>query len=64
MFQNRTGDELIKETITKKKRDITFDKIKNKFLYIYIRCVGMMIPNNIRDFIFIQTSIGETTMGV
>ena len=55
----RTGEELIKETITKKKKVITFDKIKNKFLYIYIRCVGMMIPKNIRDFIFIQTSIGE-----
>ena len=55
----RTGEELIKETITKKKKVITFDKIKIKFLYIYIRCVGMMIPKNIRDFIFIQTSIGE-----
>lgn len=38
---------------------ITFDKITNKFLNLYLKFIKMLIPKSLRDEIFIQTSIGE-----
>ncbi len=55
----RTGDEVIQENIISRKRIITIDKIKNKFLYIYLRLIRYLIPGNLRDLIFINTSVGE-----
>lgn len=40
-------------------RRITWDKIKNKLLYIYIKLISFLIPKDIRDYVFVQTSIGE-----
>ena len=54
----RTGDDILEEKIYKK-RKITFDKIKNKLLYKYIKFIQLFIPRNIRKLIFINTSIGE-----
>lgn len=55
----RTGDELITETTVNKKRVIAIDKIKNKLLYSYLRFIRLLIPINLRDLIFVNTSIGE-----
>lgn len=38
---------------------LTLDKIANKFLNMYLRCIRLLIPKSLRDEIFIQTSIGE-----
>ncbi len=55
----RTGDEplAIDDKITGRK--ITLDKIKNKLLYFYLKIVRLLIPINLRDLIFVNTSIGE-----
>ena len=55
---NRTGDDLLKEN-QPRKRKITFDKVKNKLLYLYLGVVRLLIPKNLRDLIFVNTSIGE-----
>ena len=55
---NRTGDDLLSKKETKRKK-ITLDKIKNKLLYFYLQFVRSLIPKNLRDLIFIRTSIGE-----
>lgn len=57
----RTGDDLLKldqktEKIYKK---ITVSKIKNKILYLYIELIKLLLPKNLRDLVFINTSIGE-----
>ena len=54
----RTGDDILQEK-TYKKRKITFDKIKNKLLYIYLDFIQLLIPKNIRQQVFVNTSIGE-----
>ncbi len=54
----RTGDDLLKENQTKQ-RKITFDKVKNKLLYLYLKVVRLLIPKNLRDLIFVNTSVGE-----
>ena len=54
----RTGDELLKETKYKQKK-ITYSKIKNKLLYLYLKAVRLLIPKNLRDLIFVNTSVGE-----
>lgn len=38
---------------------LTLDKIGNKALNMYLRCIRLLIPKSLRDEIFIQTSIGE-----
>ncbi|MFT6127430.1 MAG: putative SAM-dependent methyltransferase [Flavobacteriaceae bacterium] len=55
---HRTGDELINNKL-KKKRKVTFDKIKNKIFYLYLRFIQLLIPKNLRELIFVNTSIGE-----
>jgi predicted SAM-dependent methyltransferase len=55
---HRTGDELINNK-QKKKRKITFDKVKNKIFYFYLKFIQLLIPKNLRDLIFVNTSIGE-----
>jgi predicted SAM-dependent methyltransferase len=56
---HRTGDELLAQKDTKTNRKITLNKIKNKFLYFYLQFVRFLIPKNLRDLIFIRTSVGE-----
>ena len=55
----RTGDDLLAQKETKIKRKITFDKVKNKLLYLYLQFIKFLIPRNLRDLIFIRTSVGE-----
>lgn len=56
---NRVGDDLLSSNKTNRTRSITLDKIKNKFLYHYLRFIRYLIPENLRDLIFIRTSVGE-----
>ena len=55
---SRTGDDLLKEK-QPRQRKITFDKAKNKLLYLYLKSVRLLIPKNLRDLIFVNTSVGE-----
>jgi len=55
---SRTGDELLNE-IKPKQKKIIYDKVKNKLLYSYLKIVRLLIPKNLRDLIFVNTSIGE-----
>jgi SAM-dependent methyltransferase len=54
----RTGDELLNNK-PKEKRTITFDKVKNKIFYLYLNFIRLLIPKNLRDLVFVNTSIGE-----
>ena len=56
---HRTGDELLRLNQVKVRRVITVDKIKNKLLYLYLGFIRLLIPKNLRDLIFVNTSIGE-----
>lgn len=40
-------------------RKITFDKIVNKLLRIYLRILRFCVPRSLRDEVFVSTSIGE-----
>lgn len=57
----RTGDDLLNTSDSGKeyKRELTFDKLKNKILYIYLKIVRLLIPPNLRDLVFVNTTIGE-----
>lgn len=55
---HRVGDELLSD-IKPKKRKITFQKIKSRILYIYLRLIRLMIPKSLRDLVFTNTPIGE-----
>lgn len=55
---NRTGDELIRNK-QKEKRKLTFDKVKNKIFYSYLKFIRLLIPKTLRDLVFVNTSIGE-----
>jgi len=56
---HRTGDELLNSNQVKSTSKITVNKIKNKLLYLYLRFIRLLIPKNLRDFIFINTHVGE-----
>ncbi len=56
---HRTGDELLDNNEGKMAKNITLDKIRNKLLYFYLQFVRLLIPKNLRDLIFIRTSVGE-----
>lgn len=38
---------------------ISLDKIRNKLLYTYLKFIRLMIPANLRNLVFCNTSIGE-----
>lgn len=61
-LKNRCGENIFDENKNTKiplKDKISIDKIKNKILNIYLKCVRYLIPGNLRNEIFINTSIGE-----
>lgn len=57
----RTGDELLNDKLKEKKekRIVTFDKVKNKVLYLYLSFIRLLVPSDLRDLVFVNTSIGE-----
>lgn len=57
----RTGDDLLNtnDSIKEYTRKLTFYKLKNRILYIYLKIVRLLIPPNVRDLVFINTTIGE-----
>jgi len=57
----RTGDDLLNTNDSGKeyKEKLTFDKLKNILLYIYLKIVRLLIPPNLRDLLFVNTTIGE-----
>jgi predicted SAM-dependent methyltransferase len=55
---NRTGDELLK-TKSKEKRKVSFDKVKNKIFYLYLKSIRLLVPKALRDLVFVNTTIGE-----
>jgi predicted SAM-dependent methyltransferase len=55
----RVGEKIEKIEPHIHKREVTFDKIKNKMLKIYLFMISKLIPKDIRELIFVQTSIGE-----
>lgn len=55
----RVGEKIEKAEHHIHKREITFDKIKNKILKIYLSMISKFIPKDIRELVFVQTSIGE-----
>lgn len=54
----RTGDDVLKKSEVRKKK-ITLNKLKNKFLYFYLKMIMLLISKNLRDLVFVNTSIGE-----
>lgn len=57
-IRQRTGDQLTNKKLPKK-RVITFDKVKNKVIYFYLKCIQFLVPKSLRDLVFVNTSIGE-----
>ena len=55
----RVGEIFDNIGVVNKKREITWDKIKNKILKTYLLIIGKLIPEKIRNIVFVQTSIGE-----
>lgn len=56
----RTGEKLIETRENKfHKRTITLSKIYNKLLYLYLKAVRFFIPKELRDLVFVNTTIGE-----
>lgn len=55
----RIGHALVEETTINNKKIITINKIKNKITYMYLRLIRSLIPKNLRDLVFVNTSIGE-----
>ena len=61
-LKNRCGENIFDDHTSTKiplKDKISIDKIQNKMLNIYLKCVRYLIPHHLRDEIFINTSIGE-----
>jgi len=59
-ISHRTGESLLKEnTACKHKRTVTFNKVKNRILYLYLHCIQLLIPKNIRKSMIVKTNIGE-----
>jgi len=56
---HRTGDDLLSDSKKNQKKKITIGKIKNKLLYTYIDLIKMLVPQNIRKLIFVNTPVGE-----
>lgn len=55
---HRTGDNL-NDQGEKRKRKITFDKIKNEIFYRYIGFIKLLLPKSTRNLLFVNTEIGE-----
>lgn len=60
-IKQRVGEKLLENTLTTTslKSKITLDKIANKILNLYLKALYFLAPRNIRDEVFIRTSIGE-----
>lgn len=56
---HRVGEELLVDNLNAKIQKITFDKIKNKIMYFYLKLVSQLIPKSLRESVFVNTSIGE-----
>jgi predicted SAM-dependent methyltransferase len=54
----RTGDDVLKRTRDPPKK-ITLAKLKNKLIYSYLKLIKFLIPQKLRDSVFIDTTIGE-----
>lgn len=46
-------------SLTEKLRKLTPEKLATKFNYFYLRCVGKLIPKNLRSMVLVETGIGE-----
>lgn len=57
-IQLRIGEKLLQERKHVHRR-ITYDKMKSKLLYFYLKIIRLLIPKDIRDLVFVNTSIGE-----
>lgn len=58
-IQERTGIDLFYEKSPMINRTITLDRVKNKLLYMYLKIIRLLIPKDLRDLVFVSTSIGE-----
>lgn len=61
-LQSRCGQNIFDDNKNIKiplKDKISIDKIQNKMINIYLKCIRCLIPSNLRDEVFINTSIGE-----
>ncbi|MEF3279760.1 MAG: methyltransferase domain-containing protein [Elusimicrobiota bacterium] len=58
-IQDRVGERLLENNFKKDLMNFSFDKVKNKILYLYLKLIKYLIPSDIRDLIFVNTSIGE-----
>lgn len=56
---HRTGDDLLNNNSPIQSRNITFSKIMNKSIYLYLKIIRFLVPKYLRDLVFINTSIGE-----
>lgn len=61
---HRVGEKLLdgenqKVSFLAKIRKITIAKIVNGLTYLYLRSIRLLIPKNLRNLVFINTSIGE-----
>lgn len=61
-IKERVGEDLLATTQPHKtpfSSKITFDKIKNKCLALYLKMLYALAPRSVRDEVFIKTAIGE-----
>jgi len=56
---HRTGDELINTSPREKSNKMQLNDVKNKVIYFYLKIIRFFIPKNLRNLVFINTSIGE-----
>lgn len=56
---HRIGVELFSENDKSKTTKLTYDEVKTKALYLYLKLIRILIPKNIRELVFVNTSVGE-----
>lgn len=55
----RVGEKIEKKEHHCHKKELAFSNIKNKILKMYLFAISKLIPKDIRELVFVQTSIGE-----
>lgn len=55
----RTGDELLCEVDANTRSQFTIARVRNWILYKYLSVIRRLIPQGLRDIVFINTTIGE-----
>ena len=57
--QNPPWAAPMEKTFIQKLRGLTPHKCFSRMIYWYLKCIGRLIPNDIRSMVFVDTAIGE-----